>query len=69
LSKLAQVDQARAEACAAEAAIEEQLAAALAFERAELVKQARSSLCMCGNRDVRCTALAFHFVHCVCSRL
>jgi hypothetical protein len=63
------VDQARAEAHAAEAATEEELSAALMLERVGLVKQARSSLCMCGNRDVRCTALAFHFVHCVCSRL
>ncbi len=49
-----QVDQARAEARAAEAAIEEQLAAALALERAEFDKQARSWPCVCSNRDVRC---------------
>jgi len=32
----------------AEAAAEQRFAAALAFERAELVKQARSLLCTCG---------------------
>jgi len=36
------VDQARAEARATEAAAEQRVAAALALERAELVKQARS---------------------------
>ncbi len=51
------MDQANAEERATEAAAEEQLAAALALERAELVKQARSLLCMCGDRDLR-TALA-----------
>ena len=55
--------QARAVACAearaeAEAAAEQRIAAALATQRVELVKQARSLLCMCGDRDVRCTALA-----------
>jgi len=56
------VDQARAEARAAEAAAEQRIAAALALERAECNKQARSWLCMCGNRNVRCTALA-----CICT--
>ncbi len=42
--------QARAEACGeAEAAAEQRLAAALALERAELVKQARGLLCTCGT--------------------
>ncbi len=41
--------QARTEVRAeAEAAAEQRFAAALAFERAELVKQARSLLCTCG---------------------
>jgi len=44
------VHQARAEACGeAEAAAEQRLAAALALERAELVKQARGLLCTCGT--------------------
>ncbi len=43
------MDQARAEARAEEAAAEEQFVAALALERAELDKQARSLLCMCGT--------------------
>ncbi len=38
--------EARAEA---EAAAEQRLAAALALERAELVKQARGLLCTCGT--------------------
>ncbi len=59
------MDQARAEARAAEAAAEEQVAAALALKRTELVKQARSWLCMCGNRDVHCTALACFCALCV----
>jgi len=43
------VDQARTEARAeAEVATEQRVAAALALERAELDKQARSWLCMCG---------------------
>ncbi len=48
----------RFEARVVEAAAEQRIAAALALQRAELVKQARSLLCMCGDRDVRCTALA-----------
>ncbi len=51
------MDQARAEARAEEAAAEEQFVAALALERAELDKQARSLLCMCGTwpvTDVAC---------------
>jgi hypothetical protein len=43
------VDQARAEARAAEAAAKQRIAAALALERAELDKQARSWLCMCSG--------------------
>jgi len=50
------VDQARAEAHAEEKAAEEAFVAALTFERAELHKQARSLLCMCGTWPV--TALA-----------
>ncbi len=47
--------QARTEARAeAEAAAEAHFAAALEHERAELVKQARSWLCMCGNGDAIC---------------
>ncbi len=42
--------QAHADARVAEAAAEQRIAAALALERAELVKQARSFLCMCSNR-------------------
>ncbi len=57
-SYVAQVNQARTEArAAAEAATEERCAAALQHQRAELVKQARSWLCTCGNRDGRCTPL------------
>jgi len=57
-SYAAQVNQARTEArAAAEAATEERCAAALQHQRAELVKQARSWLCTCGNRDGRCTPL------------
>jgi len=45
----AQVHQARTEARAeAEAAAEQRIAAALALERAELVKQARGLSCTCG---------------------
>jgi len=48
-SSCAQVHQARTEARAeAEAAAEQRIAAALALERAELVKQARGLLCTCG---------------------
>ncbi len=44
------MEQARAEARAgAEAAAEQRLATALALQRAELVKQARSWPCMCGT--------------------
>jgi hypothetical protein len=44
------VHQARTEARAeAEAAAEQRAAAALALERAELDKQARSLLCICGS--------------------
>ncbi len=51
--------QSRIEAHAeAEAAAEQRVAAALALERAELDKQARSWLCMCGDRHARSTALA-----------
>jgi hypothetical protein len=60
------VDQVRAEARAAEAAAEQRMAAALALERARFDKQARSWLCMCGNRDARCTARAcFELLHSV----
>jgi len=46
------VHQARTEARAeAEAAAEQRVAAALALERAELDKQARSLLCMCSDRQ------------------
>jgi len=49
-SNITQVHQARAEARAeAEAAAEQRSAAALEQQRAELVKQARSWLCTCGN--------------------
>jgi len=52
------VHQARTEARAeAEAAAEQRVAAALADERAELVKQARRRLCRCGTwrfTDVAC---------------
>jgi CDGSH-type Zn-finger protein len=63
------VDQARTEARAeAEAAVEQRITAALALERAELVKQARGWLCMCGNRHVRSTAiLCFLLLHCLCN--
>jgi hypothetical protein len=65
-SNAAQVNQARTEARAeAVAAAEECCAAALEHQRAELVKQARSWLCTCGNRDVRCTALACFCALCV----
>jgi len=40
------VDQVRFEARVVEAAAEQRIAAALALQRAELVKQARSLLCM-----------------------
>ncbi len=65
------MDQARTEARAeAEAAAEQRVAAALALERAELDKQARSWLCMCGNRHVRSTAIAcFSLLHCLCNRV
>jgi len=36
----------------------QRFAAALALVRAELNKQARNWLCMYGNRDIRCTAIA-----------
>jgi len=55
----------RFEARVVEAAAEQRIAAALALQRAELVKQARSSLCMCGVRDVCCTAPAFLCARCV----
>jgi hypothetical protein len=58
-SNVAQVSQVSTEARAkAEAAAEERLAAALEHERAELVKQARSWLCMCGNGGASCTAMS-----------
>jgi len=61
------VHQACAEARAeAEAAAEQRVATALALERAELDKQARSLLCMCGNRHVRSTLPWPVLVHCVC---
>ena len=48
-SSCAQVHQARTEArAAAEAAADQRIAAALALERAELVKQARDLSCACG---------------------
>ncbi len=53
------MDQARAEARAAEAAAEQHIAAALALERADFDKQARSVL------GVRCTALACFCYLCV----
>ena len=56
-----QVDQARAEARTAEAAVGQRIAAALALERADFDKQARQR----GNRDVRCTALACFCALCV----
>ncbi len=64
------MDQARAKARdEAEAAADQRVAAALALERAELVKQARSLLCMCGNRHVRSTAVACSaLLHCLCNR-
>jgi len=43
------VYQARAEARVVEASAEQRIAAALALERAELVKQAQSFLCMCSS--------------------
>jgi len=55
----------RFEARVVEAAAEQRIAAALALQRAELVKQARSLLCMCGDRDVRRTALACFCALCV----
>ncbi len=48
--------QAHADARVAEAAAEQRIAAALALERAELVKQARSFLCMCSDR-LHCLSL------------
>ena len=48
----------RFEARVVEAAAEQRIAAALALQRAELVKQARSLLCMTGDRGVCCNALA-----------
>jgi len=59
------VDQVRFEARVVEAAAEQRIAAALALQRAELVKQACSLLCMCGDRDVRCTALSCIRAQCV----
>ncbi len=58
--------EARAEA---EAAAKRRVAAALAIERAELVNQARSWLCMCGMRNLCCTALGCHaLLHCLCNQ-
>jgi len=58
-SNFGQVHQARTEARAeAEAAAEQRSAAALEHQRAELVKQARSRLCVCGSGDASCTATA-----------
>ncbi len=65
----AQVQQARAEARAeAEAAAEQRSAAALAHERAELAKQARCLLCMCGNGEPAALPWPAH-ARCVCGRL
>ncbi len=65
---IAQVREARAEA---EAAAEQRLATALEQQRVELVKQARSWLCTCGNGGALCTALAcpvqtLYATHCEC---
>ncbi len=65
IEEISQVDKARAEARAAEAAAEEQVAAALALERADFDEQARSWLCMYSNRAVRCAVLACSGALCV----
>ncbi len=65
-SNIAQVSEVSTEARAeAEAAAEERFAAALEHERAELVKQARGRLCICGNGGAGCTALqTLHTARC-----